>query len=395
MYMTQMDYKLKRLIYDYEDQPIKIKSLIDREESLNIEKYRIRLKKDRILKTPYWVGKILKKMNYVEYVGEDTSEPSELKRIVQRERGNSSLTKLDMFYYRIILNEMKNLSEEKNAENIFALESLKKNFEELFEIRTKKILSMVRTSNPPRNNDLLLDEKIFFDELNYMYNNWFENVKKLKYMAELIEVEALKKLDNLPLKSVYDEKTNTYKVEIGSLKEGEKKKINLDLAEILEQAKFVNITSKSFLSKGQINDIIDHEIKFENQLAKIDDMFYYFLEKEIEILNQKENTTSLRLSMAYQGNIRLIYRMRIRKILMEIAKPYNIEIKDITKYEKKLMSQMREIYINWYQEVGNMNINSNYNDNENSKINDNTNKGWDVMGEDELSFFQESEVLEE
>jgi hypothetical protein len=119
------------------------------------------------------------------------------------------------------------------------------------------------------------------------------------------------------------------------------------------------------------------------------------LEKEIEILNQKENTTSLRLSMAYQGNIRLIYRMRIRKILMEIAKPYNIEIKDITKYEKKLMSQMREIYINWYQEVGNMNINSNYNDNENSKINDNTNKGWDVMGEDELSFFQESEVLEE
>ena len=109
----------------------------------------------------------------------------------------------------------------------------------------------------------------------------------------------------------------------------------------------------------------------------------------------KENTTSLRLSMAYQGNIRLIYRMRIRKILMEIAKPYNIEIKDITKYEKKLMSQMREIYINWYKEVGNMNINSNYNDNENSKINDNTNKGWDVMGEDELSFFQESEVLEE
>ena len=388
-----MNYKLKRLIYDYEDQPIKIKALIDREKSLNIEKYRIRLKKDRVLKTPYWVGKILKKMNYIEYISENSSEPSELKRIVQRERVKSSLTKLDMFYYRIILNEMKNLNEEKNTENIFALESLKKNFEELFEIRTKKILSMVRTSNPPRNNDLLLDEKIFFDELNYMYNNWFDDVEKLKYMPELIEVEALKELDNLPLKSIYDKKTKSYKVERGNLKEGEKKKISLDLAEILEQAKFVNITSKSFLSKGQINDIIDHEIKFENQLAKIDDMFYYFLKKEIEILNQKENTTSLRLSMAYQGNIRLIYRLRIRKILMEIAKPYNIEIKDITKYEKKLMKRMRDIYINWYQQVGNMNINSNYNDN--SKINDNPNKGWDVMGEDELSFFEESQTLEE
>ena len=160
-----MDYKLKRLIYDYEDQPIKIKSLIDREESLKFEKYRIKLKKDRVIKIPYWVGKILKKMNYVEYISEDSSEPGELKRIVQRERMESSLTKLERFYYRIILNEMKNLSEEKNTESIFALESIKKNFEELFEIRTKKILSMVRTSNPPRKNDLLLDEKIFFDGL--------------------------------------------------------------------------------------------------------------------------------------------------------------------------------------------------------------------------------------
>ena len=225
-----MDYKLERLIYDYEDQPIKIKSLIDREESLKFEKYRIKLKKDRVIKIPYWVGKILKKMNYVEYISEDTSEPGELKRIVQRERMESSLTKLEKFYYRIILNEMKNLSEEKNTDSIFALESIKKNFEELFEIRTKKILSMVRTSNPPRKNDLLLDEKIFFDGLNYLYNNGLDNVEKIKYIPDLIEVEALKNLDNLPLKSIYDNKTDSYMLERGNLKEGEKGKISLDLA---------------------------------------------------------------------------------------------------------------------------------------------------------------------
>ena len=390
--MTQMDYKLERLIYDYEDQPIKIKSLIDREESLKFEKYRIKLKKDRVIKIPYWVGKILKKMNYVEYISEDTSEPGELKRIVQRERMESSLTKLEKFYYRIILNEMKNLSEEKNTDSIFALESIKKNFEELFEIRTKKILSMVRTSNPPRKNDLLLDEKIFFDGLNYLYNNGLDNVEKIKYIPDLIEVEALKNLDNLPLKSIYDNKTDSYMLERGNLKEGEKGKISLDLAEVLEEAMFVNIISKSFLSKGQINDIIDHEIKYENELARIDDLFYYFLKKEISLLNQKENTTSLRLSMAYQGNIHLIYRSRIRKILKEIAKPYNIETKDITKYEKKLMNEMKGIYISWYQKVGDMNLDADINDN--STFSENNNKGWDIMGEDELSLFDDSELLE-
>ncbi|MEL0163913.1 MAG: hypothetical protein VW886_02945 [Candidatus Heimdallarchaeota archaeon] len=390
--MTQMDYKLKRLIYDYEDQPIKIKSLIDREESLKFEKYRIKLKKDRVIKIPYWVGKILKKMNYVEYISEDSSEPGELKRIVQRERMESSLTKLERFYYRIILNEMKNLSEEKNTDSIFALESIRKNFEELFEIRTKKILSMVRTSNPPRKNDLLLDEKIFFDGLNYLYNNGLDNVEKIKYIPDLIEVEALKNLENLPLKSIYDNKTNSYMLERGNLKEGEKKKISLDLAEVLEEAMFVNIISKSFLSKGQINDIIDHEIKYENELARIDDLFYYFLKKEISLLNQKENTTSLRLSMAYQGNIHLIYRSRIRKILKEIAKPYNIETKDITKYEKKLMNEMKGIYISWYQKVGDMNLDTDINDN--STFSENNNKGWDIMGEDELSLFDDSELLE-
>jgi len=392
MYMTQMDYKLKRLIYDYEDQPIKIKSLIDREESLKFEKYRIKLKKDRVIKIPYWVGKILKKMNYVEYISEDSSEPGELKRIVQRERMESSLTKLERFYYRTILNEMKNLSEEKNTESIFALESIKKNFEELFEIRTKKILSMVRTSNPPRKNDLLLDEKIFFDGLNYLYNNGLDNVEKIKYIPDLIEVEALKNLEKLPLKSIYDNKTDSYMLERGNLKEGEKKKISLDLAEVLEEAMFVNIISKSFLSKGQINDIIDHEIKYENELARIDDLFYYFLKKEISLLNQKENTTSLRLSMAYQGNIHLIYRSRIRKILKEIAKPYNIETKDITKYEKKLMNEMKGIYISWYQKVGDMNLDTDINDN--STFSENNNKGWDIMGEDELSLFDDSELLE-
>ena len=392
MYMTQMDYKLKRLIYDYEDQPIKIKSLIDREESLKFEKYRIKLKKDRVIKIPYWVGKILKKMNYVEYISEDSSEPGELKRIVQRERMESSLTKLERFYYRIILNEMKNLSEEKNTDSIFALESIKKNFEELFEIRTKKILSMVRTSNPPRKNDLLLDEKIFFDGLNYLYNNGLDNVEKIKYIPDLIEVEALKNLENLPLKSIYDNKSDSYILERGNLKEGEKKKISLDLAEVLEEAMFVNIISKSFLSKGQINDIIDHEIKYENELARIDDLFYYFLKKEISLLNQKENTTSLRLSMAYQGNIHLIYRSRIRKILKEIAKPYNIETKDITKYEKKLMNEMKGIYISWYQKVGDMNLDTDINDN--STFSENNNKGWDIMGEDELSLFDDSELLE-
>lgn len=392
MYMTQMDYKLKRLIYDYEDQPIKIKSLIDREESLKFEKYRIKLKKDRVIKIPYWVGKILKKMNYVEYISEDSSEPGELKRIVQRERMESSLTKLERFYYRIILNEMKNLSEEKNTDSIFALESIRKNFEELFEIRTKKILSMVRTSNPPRKNDLLLDEKIFFDGLNYLYNNGLDNVEKIKYIPDLIEVEALKNLENLPLKSIYDNKTDSYILERGNLKEGEKKKISLDLAEVLEEAMFVNIISKSFLSKGQINDIIDHEIKYENELARIDDLFYYFLKKEISLLNQKENTTSLRLSMAYQGNIHLIYRSRIRKILKEIAKPYNIETKDITKYEKKLMNEMKGIYISWYQKVGDMNLDTDINDN--STFSENNNKGWDIMGEDELSLFDDSELLE-
>lgn len=392
MYMTQMDYKLKRLIYDYEDQPIKIKSLIDREESLKFEKYRIKLKKDRVIKIPYWVGKILKKMNYVEYISEDSSEPGELKRIVQRERMESSLTKLERFYYRIILNEMKNLSEEKNTDSIFALESIKKNFEELFEIRTKKILSMVRTSNPPRKNDLLLDEKIFFDGLNYLYNNGLDNVEKIKYIPDLIEVEALKNLENLPLKSIYDNKSDSYILERGNLKEGEKKKISLDLAEVLEEAMFVNIISKSFLSKGQINDIIDHEIKYENELARIDDLFYYFLKKEISLLNKKENTTSLRLSMAYQGNIHLIYRSRIRKILKEIAKPYNIETKDITKYEKKLMNEMKGIYISWYQKVGDMNLDTDINDN--STFSENNNKGWDIMGEDELSLFDESELLE-
>lgn len=392
MYMTQMDNKLKRLIYDYEDQPIKIKSLIDREESLKFEKYRIKLKKDRVIKIPYWVGKILKKMNYVEYISEDSSEPGELKRIVQRERMESSLTKLERFYYRIILNEMKNLSEEKNTESIFALESIKKNFEELFEIRTKKILSMVRTSNPPRKNDLLLDEKIFFDGLNYLYNNGLDNVEKIKYIPDLIEVEALKNLEKLPLKSIYDNKTDSYILERGNLKEGEKKKISLDLAEVLEEAMFVNIISKSFLSKGQINDIIDHEIKYENELARIDDLFYYFLKKEISLLNQKENTTSLRLSMAYQGNIHLIYRSRIRKILKEIAKPYNIETKDITKYEKKLMNEMKGIYISWYQKVGDMNLDTDINDN--STFSENNNKGWDIMGEDELSLFDDSELLE-
>ena len=390
--MTQMDYKLERLIYDYEDQPIKIKSLIDREESLKFEKYRIKLKKDRVIKIPYWVGKILKKMNYVEYISEDTSEPGELKRIVQRERMESSLTKLEKFYYRIILNEMKNLSEEKNTDSIFALESIKKNFEELFEIRTKKILSMVRTSNPPRKNDLLLDEKIFFDGLNYLYNNGLDNVEKIKYIPDLIEVEALKNLENLPLKSIYDNKTDSYMLERGNLKEGEKGKISLDLAEVLEEAMFVNIISKSFLSKGQINDIIDHEIKYENELARIDDLFYYFLKKEISLLNQKENTTSLRLSMAYQGNIHLIYRSRIRKILKEIAKPYNIETKDITKYEKKLMNEMKGIYISWYQKVGDMNLDTDINDN--STFSENNNKGWDIMGEDELSLFDDSELLE-
>ncbi len=390
--MTQMDYKLKRLIYDYEDQPIKIKSLIDREESLKFEKYRIKLKKDRVIKIPYWVGKILKKMNYVEYISEDSSEPGELKRIVQRERMESSLTKLERFYYRIILNEMKNLSEEKNTDSIFALESIRKNFEELFEIRTKKILSMVRTSNPPRKNDLLLDEKIFFDGLNYLYNNGLDNVEKIKYIPDLIEVEALKNLENLPLKSIYDNKTDSYMLERGNLKEGEKKKISLDLAEVLEEAMFVNIVSKSFLSKGQINDIIDHEIKYENELARIDDLFYYFLKKEISLLNQKENTTSLRLSMAYQGNIHLIYRSRIRKILKEIAKPYNIETKDITKYEKKLMNEMKGIYISWYQKVGDMNLDTDINDN--STFSENNNKGWDIMGEDELSLFDDSELLE-
>lgn len=392
MYMTQMDYKLERLIYDYEDQPIKIKSLIDREESLKFEKYRIKLKKDRVIKIPYWVGKILKKMNYVEYISEDSSEPGELKRIVQKERMESSLTKLERFYYRIILNEMKNLSEEKNTDSIFALESIKKNFEELFEIRTKKILSMVRTSNPPRKNDLLLDEKIFFDGLNYLYNNGLDNVEKIKYIPDLIEVEALKNLENLPLKSIYDNKTDSYMLERGNLKEGEKKKISLDLAEVLEEAMFVNIISKSFLSKGQINDIIDHEIKYENELARIDDLFYYFLKKEISLLNQKENTTSLRLSMAYQGNIHLIYRSRIRKILKEIAKPYNIETKDITKYEKKLMNEMKGIYISWYQKVGDMNLDTDINDN--STFSENNNKGWDIMGEDELSLFDDSELLE-
>lgn len=392
MYMTQMDYKLKRLIYDYEDQPIKIKSLIDREESLKFEKYRIKLKKDRVIKIPYWVGKILKKMNYVEYISEDSSEPGELKRIVQRERMESSLTKLERFYYRIILNEMKNLSEEKNTDSIFALESIKKNFEELFEIRTKKILSMVRTSNPPRKNDLLLDEKIFFDGLNYLYNNGLDNVEKIKYIPDLIEVEALKNLENLPLKSIYDNKSDSYILERGNLKEGEKKKISLDLAEVLEEAMFVNIISKSFLSKGQINDIIDHEIKYENELARIDDLFYYFLKKEISLLNKKENTTSLRLSMAYQGNIHLIYRSRIRKILKEIAKPYNIETKDITKYEKKLMNEMKGIYISWYQKVGDMNLDTDINDN--STFSENNNKGWDIMGEDELSLFDDSELLE-
>lgn len=387
-----MDYKLKRLIYDYEDQPIKIKSLIDREESLKFEKYRIKLKKDRVIKIPYWVGKILKKMNYVEYISEDSSEPGELKRIVQRERMESSLTKLERFYYRIILNEMKNLSEEKNTDSIFALESIKKNFEELFEIRTKKILSMVRTSNPPRKNDLLLDEKIFFDGLNYLYNNGLDNVEKIKYIPDLIEVEALKNLENLPLKSIYDNKSDSYILERGNLKEGEKKKISLDLAEVLEEAMFVNIISKSFLSKGQINDIIDHEIKYENELARIDDLFYYFLKKEISLLNQKENTTSLRLSMAYQGNIHLIYRSRIRKILKEIAKPYNIETKDITKYEKKLMNEMKGIYISWYQKVGDMNLDTDINDN--STFSENNNKGWDIMGEDELSLFDDSELLE-
>ena len=387
-----MDYKLERLIYDYEDQPIKIKSLIDREESLKFEKYRIKLKKDRVIKIPYWVGKILKKMNYVEYISEDTSEPGELKRIVQRERMESSLTKLEKFYYRIILNEMKNLSEEKNTDSIFALESIKKNFEELFEIRTKKILSMVRTSNPPRKNDLLLDEKIFFDGLNYLYNNGLDNVEKIKYIPDLIEVEALKNLDNLPLKSIYDNKTDSYMLERGNLKEGEKGKISLDLAEVLEEAMFVNIISKSFLSKGQINDIIDHEIKYENELARIDDLFYYFLKKEISLLNQKENTTSLRLSMAYQGNIHLIYRSRIRKILKEIAKPYNIETKDITKYEKKLMNEMKGIYISWYEKVGDMNLDTDINDN--STFSENNNKGWDIMGEDELSLFDDSELLE-
>ena len=390
--MTQMDYKLERLIYDYEDQPIKIKSLIDREESLKFEKYRIKLKKDRVIKIPYWVGKILKKMNYVEYISEDTSEPGELKRIVQRERMESSLTKLERFYYRIILNKMKNLSEEKNTESIFALESIKKNFEELFEIRTKKILSMVRTSNPPRKNDLLLDEKIFFDGLNYLYNNGLDNVEKIKYIPDLIEVEALKNLENLPLKSIYDNKTDSYMLERGNLKEGEKGKISLDLAEVLEEAMFVNIISKSFLSKGQINDIIDHEIKYENELARIDDLFYYFLKKEISLLNQKENTTSLRLSMAYQGNIHLIYRSRIRKILKEIAKPYNIETKDITKYEKKLMNEMKGIYISWYQKVGDMNLDTDINNN--STFSENNNKGWDIMGEDELSLFDDSELLE-
>ena len=392
MYMTQMDYKLERLIYDYEDQPIKIKSLIDREESLKFEKYRIKLKKDRVIKIPYWVGKILKKMNYVEYISEDTSEPGELKRIVQRERMESSLTKLERFYYRIILNEMKNLSEEKNTDSIFALESIKKNFEELFEIRTKKILSMVRTSNPPRKNDLLLDEKIFFDGLNYLYNNGLDNVEKIKYIPDLIEVEALKNLENLPLKSIYDNKTDSYKLERGNLKEGQKKKLSLDLAEVLEKAMFVNIISKSFLGKGQINDIIDHEIKYENELARIDDLFYYFLKKEIKLLNQKENTTSLRLSMAYQGNIHLIYRSRIRKILKEIAKPYNIETKDITKYEKKLMNEMKGIYISWYKKVGDMNLDTDINDN--STFSENNNKGWDIMGEDELSLFDDSELLE-
>lgn len=392
MYMTQMDYKLKRLIYDYEDQPIKIKSLIDREESLKFEKYRIKLKKDRVIKIPYWVGKILKKMNYVEYISEDSSEPGELKRIVQRERMESSLTKLERFYYRIILNEMKNLSEEKNTDSIFALESIKKNFEELFEIRTKKILSMVRTSNPPRKNDLLLDEKIFFDGLNYLYNNGLDNVEKIKYIPDLIEVEALKNLEKLPLKSIYDNKSDSYILERGNLKEGEKKKISLDLAEVLEEAMFVNIISKSFLSKGQINDIIDHEIKYENELARIDDLFYYFLKKEISLLNKKENTTSLRLSMAYQGNIHLIYRSRIRKILKEIAKPYNIETKDITKYEKKLMNEMKGIYISWYQKVGDMNLDTDINDN--STFSENNNKGWDIMGEDELSLFDDSELLE-
>ena len=392
MYMPQMNYKLKRLIYDYEDQPIKIKSLIDREESLKFEKYRIKLKKDRVIKIPYWVGKILKKMNYVEYISEDSSEPGELKRIVQRERMESSLTKLERFYYRIILNEMKNLSEEKNTESIFALESIKKNFEELFEIRTKKILSMVRTSNPPRKNDLLLDEKIFFDGLNYLYNNGLDNVEKIKYIPDLIEVEALKNLEKLPLKSIYDNKTDSYILERGNLKEGEKKKISLDLAEVLEEAMFVNIISKSFLSKGQINDIIDHEIKYENELARIDDLFYYFLKKEISLLNQKENTTSLRLSMAYQGNIHLIYRSRIRKILKEIAKPYNIETKDITKYEKKLMNEMKGIYISWYQKVGDMNLDTDINNN--STFSENQNKGWDIMGEDELSLFDDSELLE-
>ena len=194
------------------------------------------------------------------------------------------------------------------------------------------------------------------------------------------------------LKSIYDNKTDSYMLERGNLKEGEKKKISLDLAEVLEEAMFVNIISKSFLSKGQINDIIDHEIKYENELARIDDLFYYFLKKEISLLNQKENTTSLRLSMAYQGNIHLIYRSRIRKILKEIAKPYNIETKDITKYEKKLMNEMKGIYISWYQKVGDMNLDTDINDN--STFSENNNKGWDIMGEDELSLFDDSELLE-
>jgi hypothetical protein len=96
--------------------------------------------------------------------------------------------------------------------------------------------------------------------------------------------------------------------------------------------------------------------------------------------------------MAYQGNIHLIYRSRIRKILKEIAKPYNIETKDITKYEKKLMNEMKGIYISWYQKVGDMNLDTDINDN--STFSENNNKGWDIMGEDELSLFDDSELLE-
>ena len=53
---------------------------------------------------------------------------------------------------------------------------------------------------------------------------------------------------------------------------------------------------------------------------------------------------------------------------------------------------MKGIYISWYQKVGDMNLDTDINDN--STFSENNNKGWDIMGEDELSLFDDSELLE-